>query len=545
MARHIHIHLQDVLESGPSEGAFQHNVKAEIAAGKPAKQAVAIAYAKKREGRDSAEVTAADYEQLADELLAFIEQQEAKTRDDWKEEEHPRQPDGKFGQGGGAGGAKADKPGLGPKPTSTTAKVAKHAVHELLSSGHPWTIEELAKITGHANKTSLSSWISMFKNAKTAGPKGQLSIVKLPGGQYQVVKADGNPAPAVEVPKQQEPAPKPAPKPVPPPAPVPQAAPAAAAPPPVAFGPSKVALPKSTVGVSADDFQAGPTGETKFGERRKKLMAEMLRDGGTPQKMKSEVEAGLAKALEKSQAFQKLKQAAVAYGIPSIERSLVASWASSSGNGNNVSCAMQLAVRDAFDLKDTEVGGMDLLREGPNSEQKIWTTVANRFKFDASTPEKMEVLKEAFRDFAKAQYQQTQDWFKKRGITEISVVRGMKTPGPADPKVVSMGLQPASSFSADIGTAIKFCGPASTTMLSATIPVSHVLSHYRTGWGCANEHEVVVLGDRSLTAVHSQAGKSTTPKGLADQGRAAFGQRSGATQFSPSGKAVLPKPVTA
>lgn len=52
MARHIHIHLQDVLESGPSEGAFQHNVKAEIAAGKPVKQAVAIAYAKKREAKD-------------------------------------------------------------------------------------------------------------------------------------------------------------------------------------------------------------------------------------------------------------------------------------------------------------------------------------------------------------------------------------------------------------------------------------------------------------------------------------------------------------
>lgn len=36
------------LESGKSKGAFKHNVKAEIAAGKPQKQAVAIAYAKQR-----------------------------------------------------------------------------------------------------------------------------------------------------------------------------------------------------------------------------------------------------------------------------------------------------------------------------------------------------------------------------------------------------------------------------------------------------------------------------------------------------------------
>ncbi len=39
------------LKSGKSKAAFQHNVKAEIAAGKPQKQAVAIAYAVKRKGK--------------------------------------------------------------------------------------------------------------------------------------------------------------------------------------------------------------------------------------------------------------------------------------------------------------------------------------------------------------------------------------------------------------------------------------------------------------------------------------------------------------
>lgn len=43
------------LIKGKSKGAFAHNVKAEIAAGKPPKQAVAIAYSEKRAagGRDS------------------------------------------------------------------------------------------------------------------------------------------------------------------------------------------------------------------------------------------------------------------------------------------------------------------------------------------------------------------------------------------------------------------------------------------------------------------------------------------------------------
>lgn len=41
------------LTKSTSKGAFAHNVKAEIAAGKPPKQAVAIAYATKREAQKS------------------------------------------------------------------------------------------------------------------------------------------------------------------------------------------------------------------------------------------------------------------------------------------------------------------------------------------------------------------------------------------------------------------------------------------------------------------------------------------------------------
>lgn len=38
------------LESGKSKAAFKRNVSAEVHAGKPIKQALAIAYSKKREG---------------------------------------------------------------------------------------------------------------------------------------------------------------------------------------------------------------------------------------------------------------------------------------------------------------------------------------------------------------------------------------------------------------------------------------------------------------------------------------------------------------
>ena len=39
------------LKSGKSKAAFESNVKAEVAAGKPVKQAVAIAYSEKRKSQ--------------------------------------------------------------------------------------------------------------------------------------------------------------------------------------------------------------------------------------------------------------------------------------------------------------------------------------------------------------------------------------------------------------------------------------------------------------------------------------------------------------
>ncbi len=484
---------------------------------------------KKATQTQDAEVTAEDYEQLADELLAFIASKGSATDGEWKEDLHPRADNGQFGSGGGGAAQKPAGGGLGPKPTKATSTVAKHAVHELLSSGHPWTIEELATATGHTNKTSLSSWLSMFKNAKTAGPKGTLNIVKLPGGQYQVVKSDGQPAPKVDVPKppvEKKPKPVAASKPVAPPPPPPA---------PVAtMGSSRVTLPKVVSGVSADDFGGIGGTPSKFGQGIKDLRQAMQADvniATEAPKIKAEVEAGLKKELANSKAFQAFKEVAAKFGgNSSPERALISNWASSSGDSNYVSCAMQLAIRDAFNLKGTEVGGMSLLQAPlaemvPAMEVAVWREAAKSFGYKMDTPERIAIFKEALGDFAKAQYNQTQEWFKKRGITEVSVVRGMRTKPPASPEQVSMGLQPASSFSADVSTSSKFAGVTKGTMLAAKIPVSHVLSTYRTGYGCAKEHEVVVLGDRSLTAVAAPVEFASSIPFLAAAGRRAFAEK--------------------
>lgn len=74
------------LEEGKSPEAFSHNVKTEIAAGKPQKQAVAIAYSKAGEGRkDSVEAHLARHDNLCcprlhDKLHSELWNQ---TRNDW------------------------------------------------------------------------------------------------------------------------------------------------------------------------------------------------------------------------------------------------------------------------------------------------------------------------------------------------------------------------------------------------------------------------------------------------------------------------------
>lgn len=88
--------------------------------------------------------------------------------------------------------------GGGDKPTKASAKGVKAGVHELLSSGHSFTFEELKAAIGVTTDKHLSSALSELKNPKWAGPKGALTILKV-GNNYYVQKADpnaGQPKPA-------------------------------------------------------------------------------------------------------------------------------------------------------------------------------------------------------------------------------------------------------------------------------------------------------------------------------------------------------------
>ncbi len=64
------------LQSGKSKVAFSHNVAAEMHAGKPQKQAVAIAYSEKRKMAEGGEVGADLMDHVVDELWMAFEKKD-------------------------------------------------------------------------------------------------------------------------------------------------------------------------------------------------------------------------------------------------------------------------------------------------------------------------------------------------------------------------------------------------------------------------------------------------------------------------------------
>jgi len=174
---------------------------------------------------------------------------------------------------------------------------------------------------------------------------------------------------------------------------------------------------------------------------------------------------------------------------------LIHSWAVTSSSGDAISCAAQEEALRVFGLnasyvdflkaEDTARRAMDFLAQGGNQDF-----------VDA---------------FLKAMYVTTQRSFADKGITSLTLFRGMGV----EPSVVKdifggtrsltrgfgqAQLSPMSSFSLSLDTATTFCEPESSSdssvpmMFAAQIPVERIIGSFLTGYGCAVEQEFVVLG---------------------------------------------------
>jgi hypothetical protein len=149
---------------------------------------------------------------------------------------------------------------------------------------------------------------------------------------------------------------------------------------------------------------------------------------------------------------------------------------------------MQIAVQDEFGLVDAAIDHMEMVIDSRGEEQtELGRRVRDIYKMD--------------RAYSRIEYENTQAWFKERGIAEVTVYRGMAVPeGSLElGKSTTVAMQPASSWSTDLETARSFMRSREKqdpVLLRARIPASRILSTAVTGRGCLKEAEVLVLGGK-------------------------------------------------
>jgi hypothetical protein len=166
----------------------------------------------------------------------------------------------------------------------------------------------------------------------------------------------------------------------------------------------------------------------------------------------------------------------------SMVSSLVDQWAITSNDSSARSHAIQEAARDEFGL----------------SGASEWDPIdGNVSKAMAKGREIYAAHGAVYRDFVRAQYDGTQEWFKERDVVSVELWRGVKassTEGPGlAPLTGKARTRPLSSWAYESLAAESFAGD-NGVLMRAVVPASRILSQGTTGVGCLSEAEMVVLG---------------------------------------------------
>ena len=158
---------------------------------------------------------------------------------------------------------------------------------------------------------------------------------------------------------------------------------------------------------------------------------------------------------------------------------LIAQWAQTSNNNNAYSLAIQQTAKQEFDLSDAS--------EWESPEQL-------RNYLEETSAQLSEENYDVYSQFLRGQYEETQKFFKEKGIDTLTLYRGSGTGAYSDTEVTT---RPLSSWSTDFFTAQKFASANEGGLIYKTeVRVSRVLSTSGTGFGALPEYEVVLLGGR-------------------------------------------------
>lgn len=265
--------------------------------------------------------------------------------------------------------------------------------------------------------------------------------------------------------------------------------------------------------ISADDFHSSKYSKG-IADLHKKLHGSASESASANKK---HIQEALGKRLKASPHFQAMeaqyaKTNSATFG-GSLSARLISAWASSSGDHQPISVSAQLAIRDAFKMNPEHVETKAFHYLDSHSEDQTHKDAAAALNIDVSTPEKLASYKEGMKDFALAQYHETQDHLAKLGVKELYLIRGMKIgSSSAGAQHVKVKLQPASSFSTAHSTAKDFAGAGS--LFAVKVPASQVIGSFCSGYGCTDESEVVVLNHPEMHAFQVGASTASDKTGL-------------------------------
>ena len=166
----------------------------------------------------------------------------------------------------------------------------------------------------------------------------------------------------------------------------------------------------------------------------------------------------------------------------SMVSSLVDQWAITSNDSSARSHAIQEAARDEFGL----------------SGASEWDPIDGNVSAAMAKGREIYAAHGAvYRDFVRAQYDGTQEWFKERDVVSVELWRGVKassTEGPGLAPITGKArTRPLSSWAYESLAAESFAGD-NGVLMRAVVPASRILSTGTTGVGCLSEAEMVVLG---------------------------------------------------
>lgn len=242
-------------------------------------------------------------------------------------------------------------------------------------------------------------------------------------------------------------------------------------------------------------FEEGKSGKTKFEninyDAHKHIAG--YSQGMSAGMLKDQVVKGLTSELSKDSRWTKAFDQQSSYHRAD---QILRSWASTSGDHEALSVAMQLATRDEFELSGSVTKHM--VKNFVGGEKGIWQQAAQELGLSKMS---LSATKDAMRAFSRAEYNKTQQWLEDRGIKEVAVYRGMgRALGRQNYVGGATTLQPMSSFSTSLSTAKGFVSGGlpkyKQNVLASVVPAKSIISTCRSGRGCWSESEVVVLGNK-------------------------------------------------